>query len=149
MMDYKSNIINDLTNKIKGIDGDKVITIICPDAVNPTTQFDISANGQIGYGVQHEVMFGAKLNHTLNIGGSVIVRQFTKQTKKIKTHKGLLNVPIKKIYGLVLKNGYCVGLSKEQLEECYSYDAITGKPIKKEEDIIYCDFEYKAVEPVC
>lgn len=125
--------VEELTNKIKNIPGNKIVTLFSNDSLTQMNQYDIAENGQVGHHPSHDVLFRTKLVHALNNGGGIIIRQFTKIYDQ--------DMPIKKIYGVYLGSGGYVGLSREKVENAHCTDAKTGKSIPKEKNVVFCGFQ--------
>jgi len=138
--DIEGTRLKELKEKILSIPGDKIVTIFCPDSINSMVAYDISSNGKIGYESGHSSMFYAKLFHAFACGGSIIIREFTKDMIPVKNNNITTLIPKKNIYGIELGNNNWIGITKELLKESFSYDADTRKPKKIEAGLVFCNF---------
>ncbi len=127
-----------LLNHIVTIAGIKILTLLLEETGE--IKFDIDDDGNVGYDPMHKHLLLAELNSGFSNGGVVIIRQFTPlKTEIINAKNKKMWVPIKNVYGLILRDHQWIAVSKKELRESFSIDAQTGKPLKREPDVAYQD----------
>ena len=104
--------------------------------MNGLKKFDVNDNGVIGYHETHADIYDDWINEALESVGSIIIREFT----KIESHKteNNISVPYKNIYGFVCSDGIFRPLGVKELEESFSVDYATNKPLEIERGVRFC-----------
>lgn len=127
-----------LLNHILAMPDSKIITLVFP--THEVFKFDIDTEGNVGYEKSHKKMFLSLLAQQLSHGGVLTIRQFTSlKTEIISPNGKKMWIPIKNLYSLRLGHQQWLGVSKEELRICYSYDAVTGDPLTPEPSVLYKD----------
>ena len=134
----------DLLEAIRKLNGFKIITIV----LNETEYqiFEMEENGELSSNIivnsrshyeqfRHLVLEGLK-----SLNSILLIRQFTPLKIEIETPNGKEMIPIKKIYGIRLKNRTWSSIPASQLESAYCIDIKTDRDIKKELGIVFCTF---------
>lgn len=131
--------LDELMIEILKIPGDKIITLANQDQHCFTV--DVSQEGVFGYQPGVRELFLAKLMSAIQGSGSIIIREFLPiKVKTILPNGKKMWIPEKNLYGITLQKGAWMGLSQEELQQCYSIDASSGSPINHEEGVHYRDF---------
>jgi len=97
----------------------------------------MSSDGIVGYKQDHEYMLKNMLREILQENGSLIIRQFLPFDSH-ETENGI-KIPFKNLYGFFLGNNSIVTIKKEELKEDFETDYKTGKKIKQEKGVLYCE----------
>lgn len=84
-------------------------------------------SGRFGYNASHEVLLKAKLSTALNDGGALIIRVFD-HTRNVSviTPKGILGVPLKRIYAYHLANDHAIPLTSAKIRHNSCFDVRSG-----------------------
>jgi hypothetical protein len=122
--------VNPVLNFMRSLPGIKIVSLNQVDG-EPMT-IDVSETGEFGYEPGHLLMFLAKVAHAIGTAGGIVIRQFSDE----KTPDG---IPVKHIYGIALGSGRWRGLRAEEVEQAFSHDAVTGKPITVEPGLRFRD----------
>lgn len=126
-------------SQILNVPGDKIVTITNEEG---SIVFDIAENGKIGYSPVHPAQFANQIYSCLSFGGSLILRQFTKETTAVKSNGRIIKIPYKNLYGARFKNGYWEWISDEEMRIAHCTDSVTGQPLPAEEAVNYCSFKF-------
>ena len=106
-----------LLEEIKELSGVKIVTV-CSD--EDAVAFDIDEDGQVGYIPSHLVLCLKLIEDSLHTSGSIVIRQFTKIKMDVETSKGIMSIPIKRLYGIYIANNTYRGLSKDALSRIFA-----------------------------
>ncbi|MBS0654941.1 MAG: hypothetical protein JSR46_04115 [Verrucomicrobia bacterium] len=131
--------MNSLIAEITKIPGNKIITL----SSNAESAFtiDISETGEFGYQPSHKTLFMSKLNGALFAGGALIIREFLPlRAKQMATNGEKMWLPLKNVYGVLLRDGKWIGLDAETVKECHNTDHKTGLPLPPEPGICFKSF---------
>ncbi len=130
---------------IRRLTGTKIVTITLTDR---TQSFDVYQSGRIGHLPGHDVLMRAMLASGIVDVGGVVVRQFLPERGFIIGAKGPLDVPRKRLYGIMLGRCRAHAQDAATVRECMNTDCETGAPIKNEELVEYATFPFEKNEHV-
>jgi hypothetical protein len=125
--------------EILKIPGDKIITLTDQDQCS--FKVDVSQEGVFGYQSGVKELFLAKLMKAFYGNGAIIIREFLPvKVERVLSNGKKMWIPEKNLYGIALQQGEWVGLSQEELQQCYATDAKSGQPLNQEDGVRYRKF---------
>jgi DUF917 family protein len=126
--------IEDLIEDLVATMGTKIVTVRTEVG---SQQFDIKGRA-IGYGVGHAELLKAKIAHAVAAGGSLVVRQFQKETTtKLMPNGKVMDVPRKRVAGFVLGHGRIEPISASAMRSAHTTCAETGKELPPEDGVSF------------
>ncbi|MDD2741269.1 MAG: hypothetical protein PHV02_03290 [Rhodocyclaceae bacterium] len=128
-----------LLDAICQIPGRKIITISDSE---DDFDFDVHADGSVGYKPSHRHMLLAALRNGLENDCGLIIRQFIPDSEEpvVMPNGNTVMMPWKALYGIRLGGGNIEALSAEVVEQCCTTDSCTGDTFDSEPFVVYKDF---------
>ncbi|MHB8140323.1 MAG: hypothetical protein ACYDHD_03555 [Vulcanimicrobiaceae bacterium] len=126
-----------LYDDILAIPGRKIVTIA---TFAGPFEFDIDEHGNVGYDPVHEQVLLGTLQIALVQAGGVIVRTFTALKIDVRTPKGRMPLPVKRIYGAVTGSGNYRWQTAAETKAASETDATTGERLPPEPAVSYCAY---------
>ena len=137
MGDYDYNDqVHEIMDLVLTIPGNKIVTI-AGDGFDQS--FDIDASGAIGYELSHASQLASQILRCFDESGVIVVCQFTDERDSEEINGKIVQVPIKNLYGIMVDGGKWHRIPSDALRLSYLTDAKTGKPLKPEKTVRYCD----------